>query len=265
MDWVRARRFLLMAFLGLDIFLFVLLRTNGPASALPGVTASTPSLPGQAVSDPLPTGKQDVREVDFTTVTAEALLSAIFPAMPQGRLQTDGSVLYASGGEVLLAKMDGSFVVTYPSLSVAPKTLSDATADAQVALAGLPLPTLKLLSVTKQGKTSFEADYVEMSGSLPVFGSTVRALFTPNGKTVITLRVYDTRTLGPSQAILPAGAAVAYYVASGGSQDIRSIALGYPGPRTGGSGKTYQEPPVWRIQTGSGTVLVNAFTGEEQP
>lgn len=265
MDWVRARRFLLVAFFCLDIFLFVLLQTNGPASALPGVTARTTSLPGQTVSDPLPTGKQDVREVAFTSVSAEALLSAIFPAMPPGRLQSDGSVLYASGGEALLARMDGSFVVTYPSLSVAPRTLSDATADAQVALAGLPLPNLKFLGVVKKGNASFEADYVQMSGALPVFGSTVRALFTRQGKTIITLKVYDTRNLGPSQAILPAGAAVAYYVASGGSQDIRSIALGYPGPQAGGSGKTYQEPPVWLIQTGSGTVLVNAFTGEEQP
>lgn len=140
--------------------------------------------------------------------------------------------------------------------------MKGAQAVARRVLVSLALPALTEARAAR-ARTGYLFVYSETARGLPIFGAGATVGVQEGQEVQIDLRLYLASGDGPPQAILSADEAIATFVASGGASDIRSISLGYPSPAV--RGKASHVAPVWRIRTGTGTVNVNAYTGEAAP
>ncbi len=262
MDWTLTRRILMAAFLALDVFLLVLIRQNAANSALPQTGVTLPRIGASAVRDPLPVGDHVLPTIALHPLQLQPILIAVFATVPEASSTANGT-LYARQNTKVLLTPGGHIVVTLP---LPPDTTITGSADAQntaeILLGEVGSPILTAPDVTRTGKT-YTLVYQEAAQGVPLFGARATVTITAGRPARLDMRLFLTERSDTQSSILPADEAVTYFVAAGGSPEVKEVSLGYPTPTVTQS--EAQVAPVWRITTERGVVDVNAYTGENLP
>lgn len=262
MDWRRAKRVLIVAFLLLDVFLFVEWRRNLPSSQLPGTTSARPVLPMAAGVEPLSAGPLPM--IRLTPMTSARIAQATLG--PGAQLAGPGRFRDGAG---VVTVMDPRTIVysgTWGTLK-AGATQRAIASEIQAFLIHLHLPVaLGPLTVTRIG-AGYSGTDTETWHAIPILGTGVTVAVSADGTvTGARFRLLVPQASGPPRTLLPAFQAIGLWEASAptqGAPSIVSVHLAYQIPA--GNGQSFRLAPSWVVTLSDGeTVAINAYTGVSQ-